>query len=87
LDVSPVKLDFWNWRSKTSTTLEVPGILHSVWELPDGRKGRVFACVASKPVSLKIFEEPLTLQPGEATFRLEPRREERSREERVSEGP
>ena len=42
--------------------------------------------VLTLAVLLKVFDEALTLQPGEAIFRLEPRGEERSRDEQVPEG-
>lgn len=70
LDVPPREIVFMEKDGKTRRPLIVPSVLHGVWKLADGRVGTLFACIHDKPVAFTYEKEELTLEPGEAVFRL-----------------
>ncbi len=70
LNVPGCGISFYDWRRKTRTELEFPSVLRSMWRLPDGRSGCVFACIAPQPVSFEALGRSFTLRPGEAVFRI-----------------
>lgn len=69
LDVPPMDMSFTEKDGKTKRTLTFPSVLHSVWRLPDGRGGTIFACVGGEAVEFKFGGGQIRLEPGEAAFR------------------
>ncbi len=72
LDVPLMEMTFTEKDGKTRRPLTLPSVFHSVWTLPDGRRGTVFACIHTEPVEFTFGGEKLNLEPGEAVFRPGP---------------
>lgn len=69
LDVPLLEIVFSGKPPQKPRTLQFPAVLDSLWELPDGRRGRVFACIADGPVTLTVDGQKIVLAPGETAFR------------------
>ncbi len=69
LEVPSLDIGFTDKSSKKPRTLRFPSVLDGLWELPDGRRGRVFACIADRPVTFTVDGEKMVLAPGETAFR------------------
>jgi hypothetical protein len=51
----------------------LPSVLHSVWELPDGRRGAVLVSINSEPVTVDAFGQHYRLEPGQAVWTTLPK--------------
>ena len=69
LEVPSLDIGFTDKSSEKPRTLRFPSVLDGLWELPDGRRGRVFACIADRPVTFTVDGEKMVLAPGETAFR------------------
>jgi hypothetical protein len=68
-EVPSLDISFTDKSSKKPRTLRFPSVLDGLWELPDGRRGHVFACIADRPVTFAVDGEKMVLAPGETAFR------------------
>lgn len=73
LAVPALELVFMEKDGKTRRPLAVPSVLHSAWQLPDGRQGTLLASIHDQPVQFTFGQEKLSLGPGQAVFRAAPR--------------
>lgn len=71
LDVPQLDMTFTEKDGKTRRPLSFPSVLHGTWKLGDGRRGTLFACIADAPVAFEFLGAKMTLEPGEAAFRME----------------
>jgi Domain of unknown function (DUF6259) len=60
-----VHVKFWSGPKRPARELEVPAVLCSQWQSPQGDVVVVLACVAGEPVRFRAGRSEMTLQPGE----------------------
>ncbi|MCX7885688.1 MAG: DUF6259 domain-containing protein [Verrucomicrobiae bacterium] len=73
LAVPTVRHRFFVRSGQPLRELDLPAVLHSVWKLPDGRRGAVFVCTAKDTVEFEWNNAKFRLQPGECIFVEQPK--------------
>lgn len=57
---------FSDGKANTKLVLAVPKVLDAVWQRADGRRARVYVCIAPEPQTLLVAGQSIRLEPGEA---------------------
>jgi hypothetical protein len=68
LAVDSLRIKFPTETPKIPRELEVPAVLHTLWQRADGRVACVLASIDTRPQIVEIFDQKVTLEPGQAVL-------------------